>query len=225
MMEHQIKEYFDSVTMPESCRQRIEDAMQARSARAPHPRWVRTALTAAAALLFVLGILHSDTIAATAQNFYDYVIHALNPKSPTIGEVEDGVIVSYGGVNATIGQDSNSMTASMQIGADLPAEVRDGRLYFTANGENIDITDLCSMDTAYIYTVKDATGLLHHIVVGGTPENWGYQVFVQDPSCENGDPTGWIAGASGRHKGADSDWKPYAWVFNAKEILDYPWSP
>ena len=56
-----------------------------------------------------------------------------------------------------------------------PASVEDGRLWFTADGQHTDITDLTDEDTPYIYTsANPATRAPVYIIVGGTPNGFGY---------------------------------------------------
>lgn len=56
-----------------------------------------------------------------------------------------------------------------------PAEVIDGRLIFTADGQHIDITDITNEQTPYIYeTVNPETKLPDIFIVGGTPEDFGW---------------------------------------------------
>lgn len=62
--------------------------------------------------------------------------------------------------------------------SDPPAQLEDGRLIFTADGQHIDITDLIDQRTAYVYATVNA-GLPTYIMVGGTPEDFGYaEVWV-----------------------------------------------
>ena len=59
-----------------------------------------------------------------------------------------------------------------------PAEVRDGRLWFTVDGQETDITDLVDEETPYIYTrIDPISGAEGYVVVGGTPENFGWAEF------------------------------------------------
>lgn len=59
-----------------------------------------------------------------------------------------------------------------------PVELRGGRLWFTADGQELDITDLVDENTPYIYTRTDpGSGTTGYIIVGGTPENFGWAEF------------------------------------------------
>ena len=59
-----------------------------------------------------------------------------------------------------------------------PAQLEDGRLIFTADGQHTDITDLIDQRTAYVYAAVNS-GLPTYIMVGGTPDDFGYaEVWV-----------------------------------------------
>lgn len=62
-----------------------------------------------------------------------------------------------------------------------PVELRGGRLWFTADGQELDITGLVDENTPYIYTRTDpGSGTTGYIIVGGTPENFGWAEFGAD---------------------------------------------
>ena len=63
--------------------------------------------------------------------------------------------------------------------------VEDGRVYFTYDGQNTDITDLIDFDHAYYYRAEDITdslGDVHEmwIAVGGTPEHIGWFQTIEN---------------------------------------------
>lgn len=220
-MEKKIVEYFGSETMPEDCVHRIEATLTEAKPKRARPV-LRAVAAAAAMLLMILAVGNAETLKVYAEEIYEQIIHALDlQEQDFIGQVENNVFISYGGVVVSYRDDVN--LTSIKINETIPAEVRDGKLYFIANGENIDITDLCSIDTAFIYVVEDATGIQHYIIVGGTPDNWGYQIIMKDPSAADGDPNGWIGGGSSNHCGESSNWEPYGWVYDAKEKIGHPW--
>ena len=216
-MEKQLKESFENLTMPEGCQARIQAAM-AEKRRKTRPGWVRVAAMAAMLALVVLMGFHFDTLRVCAERAYEHIVHPQDPEATeAVGRIGGDTYVSYGGVVVQHGEYSG------KVNEKLPAEVRDGRLHFIANGENIDITDECSMERAYIYTMEDITGALHYIVVGGTPENWGYQIIIRDTTREGTNPEGWVGGGGSNYCGEDSDWEPYGWVKDAKERIGHPW--
>ena len=55
-----------------------------------------------------------------------------------------------------------------------------GRLYFTLNGQQTDITDKCSTDTYFRYDYTDADHITHVIVIGGTANDYGYAEYLFD---------------------------------------------
>ena len=61
-----------------------------------------------------------------------------------------------------------------------PVEERDGRLYLVINGENRDITDLCSYTEPYIYTCTGEDGLQHAFAIGGDAGAIGWAEFFWD---------------------------------------------
>ena len=58
---------------------------------------------------------------------------------------------------------------------DAPATMENGRLWFVAAGEHIDITDIIDENTPYIYpTVNTRTNQPSYIIIGGTIDDFGY---------------------------------------------------
>lgn len=222
-MEKHLRESFENLTMPADCEQRIARAMEEKRRKTTRPVWARAVAAAAALVLVLLIGVNFEAVKVYAEEALEHIIHTLNPEETDIlGKVNEDVYISYGGLVAYTGDEETFDFEAVKSNDTLPAEVRDGRLYFIANGENIDITDRCSMDTAYIYTLEDDGGVLHYIIVGGTPDNWGYQIFMNDPS-RGEDPYSWVAGAAANHCGEASNWEPYGWVVDAKERIGHPW--
>lgn len=70
-----------------------------------------------------------------------------------------------------------------------PIEVRDGVVWFTTEtGEELDITGQFSETEPYVYSYTDSVGARHDVVVGGTPENYGYfeYAYSEDGSFGGG---------------------------------------
>ena len=60
-----------------------------------------------------------------------------------------------------------------------PIEEINGRLYFTADGQNVDITDTIDRETPYIYTYTvPQTSLPVHIIMGGDPGEVAYVELI-----------------------------------------------
>ena len=62
-------------------------------------------------------------------------------------------------------------------------KLEDGRLYFNqGDGQRVDITDLMNEETPYIYDGSDPDdGMKYYIIMGGTPESYGFLEWVQTP--------------------------------------------
>ena len=81
--------------------------------------------------------------------------------------------VSGGSVAAIPGTNEISMTLNGEETAPVKAE--DGRLWFEADGQKLDITDKVDKNTPYIYERTDpATGEKGCVIVGGTVDNFGW---------------------------------------------------
>ena len=91
------------------------------------------------------------------------------------GTGEDGS--SYGRISKSTGEES------------CPVEIRDGVVWFTTEtGEEVDITGQFSETEPYVYSYTDSVGARHDVVVGGTPENYGYfeYAYSEDGSFGGG---------------------------------------
>ncbi len=122
------------------------------------------------------------------------------------------------GGTITQGVDENGAAYSaVTIGAEgTPIEQReDGRCYLIVNGENMDITDLCSYTVPYIYEYTDHQNVRHAIVIGGNPDAIGWAEYLWD---EDGLPAG---GAASFGTSAGREDAP--WLDAALERLGLPW--
>ena len=80
--------------------------------------------------------------------------------------------------------------AIMEMPADSPVTLEDGRIMLAVNGKKLDITDKIDENTPYIVENTDETnGTYGYFIAGGTPEDFGW---VELPILD-----GLIAGASG----------------------------
>ena len=63
-----------------------------------------------------------------------------------------------------------------------PIVLEDGRLWLDLDGGRTDVTDLINEETPYIVTGEDPeTGLKSYLIVGGTPEDYGWHVWMEMP--------------------------------------------
>lgn len=60
-----------------------------------------------------------------------------------------------------------------------PVEIRDGRMYFIVNGENLDITDQVSQTKAFNYQYLDEQGVTHDWLVGLIGEELEHYAYAE----------------------------------------------
>ena len=94
---------------------------------------------------------------------------------------KNGLVVEYD----TTDEDSQSAMKSVSIttqNGDSPnyTSVKDGKLMFTVDGKDTDITDKCNDSDFYKYEYDLANNGHSEIYVGGTPENHGWVEFTFD---------------------------------------------
>lgn len=79
-------------------------------------------------------------------------------------------------------------------------EEENGRLFFNPDdGQRVDITDLISEETPYIYDGSDSdSGKSYYIIIGGRPEHYGYLEWITAPSPFDDDPASGAAGENGQ---------------------------
>lgn len=64
--------------------------------------------------------------------------------------------------------------------------LEEGRLWFVADGQRLDVTDRVDEETPYVHTAVDEEGSLHYWIVGGTPEDYGWFEGVKLPDGTGG---------------------------------------
>lgn len=108
------------------------------------------------------------------------------------------VTVSADSVRQIFGWGGNMEVTQYDDGAEVriftdkltePVEIRDGRMYFVVNGENIDITDQVSQTKAFTYQFEDEQGVTHDWVVGLNSEeleNYGYAEYLKTDTWQGG---------------------------------------
>lgn len=198
-MKGSVKEMYDSMKMPEDLENRIQHAVK--PAAAPRRRsLLRTALATAAVLALTLCLV--PPVRAAVGNFVTKLF-------PEIGLTVYEKELSNGGRGQIVHYDTDGPAF---------AEVQDGRLYFTGDGQDLDITDLVQNNQPYIYTTKDDKGNTIYMAVGiaDTVENFGIYSFIQDASGQ------WITGAGQNFLSPDVN-QPYPWVENLWQTLNLPW--
>ena len=172
-------------------------------------------------LKFVIRVLFFPGPVTTAfAEAYRFLIHTQNPGvTEPLGWLDEDLLVSYAGVvNNDTGLIENGICLAPNT--EEPIAVESGRLFFTANEEHLDVTDLCSEETAYVYVLQDNTGIRHYFIIGGTPDSPGYQIFLQIPGGEYG---GWVCGGAAGIVTRTSGWMIREWVYDGQRQVDHPW--
>ena len=158
MDEYTDTEFFPaggSSVSPERVKARVLASVSVQTKKKQMPRKKKVLLAAALAAAMVL-------LMAAGYPFFQY---QLVKGSLTFGQEADGKYMSW----------LESCTIM---------EVEDNRLYFVPEeGQRVDITDLVSEETPYIYDGSDPdTGLTYYIIMGGTPECYGWLTWISMPN-------------------------------------------
>lgn len=203
-MKEQVKEMFAEITMPAAAEERILRAM----AEGPAPKrsvvraFGRTAAAIAAMLALILTI--SPQARAAAKDLVRYVIS----DAKFIRDEANGDILE--------------VAIDDETDAHMFIETSDGSMYFSVDGQYIDITDKTSMETPYIYTYVDDAQVEHLLIIGGVPDNFGVCEFYRDAADKAESWSGWIGGYSENYFDNQAE-KAYPWVAAGWEELDIPW--
>lgn len=84
----------------------------------------------------------------------------------------------YGEATGSDGYDEN--------GQPLVFSLEEGRLWLVARGQRVDVTDRVDEKTPYVDTWWDEEGNLFYVIVGGTPEDYGWYQGVTAPDGSGG---------------------------------------
>lgn len=201
-MKKEIVDAFASVAMPQECERNIRNAMHERREQVKKPaQWLHPVAAALAAVLLMLSM--STEVRAAVNN----------------------LVVKYffPGSDITIYEETDENGDVMRITAvdtEAPAFARivNERLYFTGNGEKIDITDEITEESPFYYTYVDDYGLTHYMAVAysGSPDNFGIYEFIRE---EAGD---WVTGTGRNFMNPETETR-YPWVDIVWEDLNIPW--
>ncbi len=202
-MNEPVKNMFDQITMPKDVADRIQNAMDQKRGQGRAFSIRRAAAMAAAfatVVLITIVSLNTEVQATVIGLFKRYVF---NDNTFSVEMNEDSSHVSW------------------DTSAPLFAEVRGGRLYFTGNGENRDITDETSLEKPFIYMFTDDQNVEHCLIVGGTPENFGIHEFFREAGVHSNPQDGWLGGYGTNY--VDENERAYPWLAAAWEELRLPW--
>ena len=89
------------------------------------------------------------------------------------------IIMSPSGIDITVSDEGEYHNFTQYSDRWLIKE--DGHFFLDFDGKRTEITGKFDMDTPYIHTVRDSSGVTFHYVVGGTLDNYGYTEFIIVP--------------------------------------------
>lgn len=192
------------IELPPAAEERIRQQLLARCAqREEKPEMKIKHIRKPAAIAAAAVLCCALTVTALASGVVGRVYHYVTGGTSYHYENADGT-------KGTVGtMDLDNLNA--------PAEEREGRIYFTANGQDLDITDQCSPETPYLYDFTGSDGLRHAFIIGGTPDNFGWAEFLWN---EEGIPEG--GSASNFTKPGSEEWAN--WYSSGMEQLNLPWA-
>ncbi len=202
-MENKIRSTFDAVQMGSVCEGNILRAME-KNRKTTRISPLRRLGATAAAFILVMAVTLCVSPAARAAVEEWIRKFDFSEIGMTIYEKEE-----YGTIQRVTLYNTESPAF---------AELREGRLYFTGNGEDLDITDQITENEPFFYTYTDESGIEVTLVVAytGTIENFGIYQFLRQPDGA------WITGTGRNFLNAETEAR-YLWVDSVWENLDIPW--
>lgn len=231
-MEEKIYSAFDDMTMSEECAQKIRQAFAdpvSHTRKTANPVWRFAA--AAAVMLFALTLFFADALQSAKANH--------NAVEATTMEATEDIHETYSFYNGLWTMERGIDERGQGYGGGSyytcsPNWLTEysGRLYFTANREWTDITDLISNEEPFTYIYSDEEGFNHYIAVGGTydPEKgidhdtvfWAewLQLAAVGPDYPLDN---WLGGYGHGYWNNDAG-EIFGWYEKAKDILGVPWS-
>lgn len=208
-MKEQVKDMFAQVTMPQKTEEAILRAMEEkRKSQRSMPVKPGRKIAAIAAMLALVLVI-SPTARAAVEG---WVLKYVFPESGlSIYEETD----ADGNLSSVVAVDTESKTF---------AEFRDGRLYYTCDGEETDITDQIAEDKPFYHSYVDAYGLTHYRAVGyaDSLENFGIYEFIRKVEDGQQDWEGWEGGSGRNFLSTETECR-YPWVDIVWEDLNVPW--
>ena len=113
----------------------------------------------------------------------------------------------FSGGWVSIGGADDGPTMAMSNGLDENGEptiisLENGRLWFVADGQRVDVTSQVNENTPYVWTQREKNGGLHYIIVGGTPEDYGWFEGIELPGDSGG-------GSGMLHRRKDVPWEEF----------------
>ena len=231
-MEQKLTQAFDALHMDDPCKQSIESAMNRPHPKSAHSRPVWRAFTAAACLALVLLAALQPGIARaledTAERTLEWFRSAVSRGHGITVVEDDYVYYNDGHMEIEVFEGSSVDTSHDSVLAPHPVWLKEqeGRVYFLANMENRDITDLFSQEKPFVY-VYEKDGITHYIAIGGNfdpatgLDSIGYSEWLRRTDPNGNDD--WLGGSGAGQYDPETD--DYAlWYARAIVEMKIPWN-
>lgn len=150
-------------------RERVKELVRARGCRRRVQK--RRVLLVAAALAVCLGLVGWSC----AEVYGERIFQLVGGGQITIGDSGEEHYVEG---HPSDGYDEN--------GKPLVVSLEEDRLWVVARGQRVDVTDQVDEKTPYVDTWWDGEGNLYYVIVGGTPEDYGWYEGVTVPDGSGG---------------------------------------
>lgn len=150
-------------------RERVKELVRARIGRRRVQK--RRVLLAAAVLAVCLGLVGWSC----AEVYGERIFRLVGGGQITIGDSGEEHYVE---AHPSDGYDEN--------GKPLAVSLEEDRLWVVARGQRVDVTDQVDEKTPYVDTWWDGEGNLYYVIVGGTPEDYGWYEGVTVPDGSGG---------------------------------------
>ena len=167
-----MNEYVDEELQPKEGlvdRERVKELVRARGCRRRVQK--RRVLLVAAALAVCLGLVGWSC----AEVYGERIFRLVGGGQITIGDSGEAHYVE---AHPSDGYDEN--------GKPLVVSLEEGRLWVVARGQRVDVTDQVDEKTPYVDTWWDGERNLYYVIVGGTPEDYGWFEGVKLPDGSGG---------------------------------------
>ena len=149
-------------------RERVKELVRARVGRRRVQK--RRVLLVAAALAVCLGM-----VGWSAEVYGERIFQLVGGGRVTISD--------SGGEGYVEGHPSDGYDEN---GQPLVVSLEEGRLWVVARGQRVDVTDRVDEKTPYVDTWWDGEGNLYYVIIGGTPEDYGWYEGVTVPDGSGG---------------------------------------
>ena len=230
-MEKKLTEAFEAIQMPKNCTDRIQRALEQKTTPGFRKIPVLRAAAALCVVILLLPTLHpgvAQAVADTAEKTLEWFRSTISRGHGVTVMEDDYIYYNDGHMELEVHKGSSVNPTHDSTLTPYPSWLKeqDGRVWFLANMENQDITELFSQEEPFVY-IYDKDGITHYIAIGGNYDpaeglgSIGYSEWLRRTDPEgNGD---WLGGGgAGQY---DPETNDYAlWYAKAIVEMNIPWN-